>query len=181
METGYQLIFWGIFLMTVHINIGNFQILPQFIGWAMVAGGISKLNASQAVKEYNKASVFAVMGVIYSIINFIWDIEGLQTSNFFLASGATFIGAVELFTEYYIIQGSAGYLNDRGNKQYSNDLIRRINKFVTIYIIILAALFISLTLYSSFIMTLCSILAVAMRIWYLVMIYGLKKYYSWKR
>ncbi len=105
MFSGYRLIFWGIFFISFHINLGNLQLLPNFIGWAMIAGGVGRLRNRQPSESFHKASILAFIAVIYSVITFLTDFAGSQALNFNpnLLFMMMFISIVELLAEYFII------------------------------------------------------------------------------
>lgn len=43
---GYKKIMWGILLAGLHINIGNYQVIPSFIGYFIILIGIKSLYRS---------------------------------------------------------------------------------------------------------------------------------------
>lgn len=179
MFSGYRLIFWGIFFISFHINLGNLQILPNFIGWAMIAGGVGRLRNVQPSASFHKASILAFIAVIYSIIVLLTQFAGSQALDFnpYLLFTMMFISIVELLTEYFIIKGSAEYLYNCGNIVFADDLAGRFRNYLIIDILILIAVLISFTLYSPTI-TIFAILGLLLRIWFLMIIHGLKKFYT---
>ncbi len=178
MFSGYRLIFWGIFFISFHINLGNLQILPNFIGWAMIAGGVGRLRNRQPSENFHKASILAFIAVIYSIITFLTEFAGSQALDFnpYLLFTMMFISIVELLTEYFIIKGSAEYLYNCGNIEFADDLAGRFRNYLIIDILLLIAVLISFTLYSPAI-TIYAIFGLLLRIWFLMIIHGLKKFY----
>lgn len=54
MKDGYKKIFWGIFIATFSINLGMLQILPAFVGWMVVASGISVLQENSVSGDYDR-------------------------------------------------------------------------------------------------------------------------------
>lgn len=178
MFSGYRLIFWGIFFISFHINLGNLQLLPNFIGWAMIAGGVGRLRNRQPSESFHKASILAFIAVIYSIITFLTEFAGSQALDFnpYLLFTMMFISIVELLTEYFIIKGSAEYLYNCGNIEFADDLAGRFRNYLIIDILLLIAVLISFTLYSPAI-TIFAIFGLLLRIWFLMIIHGLKKFY----
>ncbi len=178
MFSGYRLIFWGIFFISFHINLGNLQLLPNFIGWAMIAGGVGRLRNRQPSESFHKASILAFIAVIYSVITFLTDFAGSQALNFNpnLLFMMMFISIVELLAEYFIIKGSAEYLYNSGNIEFADDLAGRFRNYLIIDILLLIAVLISFTLYSPAI-TIFAIFGLLLRIWFLIIIHGLKKFY----
>ena len=178
MFSGYRLIFWGIFFISFHINLGNLQILPNFIGWALIAGGVGRLRNRQPSESFHKASILAFIAVIYSIITFLTEFAGSQALDFnpYLLFTVMFISIVELLTEYFIIKGSAEYLYNCGNIEFADELAGRFRNYLIIDVLILIAVLISFTLYSPTI-TIFAIFGLLLRIWFLMIIHGLKKFY----
>lgn len=178
MFSGYRLIFWGIFFISFHINLGNLQLLPNFIGWAMIAGGVGRLRNRQPSENFHKASILAFIAVIYSVITFLTEFAGSHALDFnpYLLFTMMFISIVELLTEYFIIKGSAEYLYNCGNIEFADDLAGRFRNYLIIDILLLIAVLISFTLYSPAI-TIFAIFGLLLRIWFLMIIHGLKKFY----
>lgn len=178
MFSGYRLIFWGIFFISFHINLGNLQLLPNFIGWAMIAGGVGRLRNRQPSESFHKASILAFIAVIYSVITFLTEFAGSQALDFnpYLLFTMMFISIVELLTAYFIIKGSAEYLYNCGNIEFADDLAGRFRNYLIIDILLLIAVLISFTLYSPAI-TIFAIFGLLLRIWFLMIIHGLKKFY----
>lgn len=179
MVNGYRLIFWGIFFISFHFNLGSLQILPNFIGWAMVAGGITKLGETHKSGSFKKASVLSAIAVFYSVVSLMIETAGRYTmdSSSYAVIWVLFIGVLELLTEYYLIGGSAECFYDRNDADMAGNLLGRFRSYLILDITNLILVCISYTLYLKTLVTFCAILGMILRIWFLIMINGLKKYY----
>ena len=59
MRDGYKKIFWGTIIATFSINLGIVQILPPFVGWMVVASGISMLEEDSESIEYDRPKLIS--------------------------------------------------------------------------------------------------------------------------
>lgn len=179
MAKGYRLIFWGIIFISFHITLGSFQMLPNFIGWAMITSGINKMGEICKSGSFKRASVFSGIAVIYSIINLMLELGGIYSDNKAWGIGAwiILIYLAELLTDYYLIKGSAKYLNQKGNTEMAGNLIRQFRYYLIFELILITLLCYSYTFYLKSVIMYCGVLGIILRVFFLFMISGLKKFY----
>lgn len=75
MIKGYKKVFWGTILKVFHFNIGQMEILPEFIGILIVSSGIRELldsydnlNLRIALKINNIKAFISFITVILSFV-----------------------------------------------------------------------------------------------------------------
>lgn len=73
-ENAYRKIVWGILLSGLNMNINNIQILPSFIGYALIAYGIWELVQISKQEYYQKELKTIVAIIALSVIGFIGGI-----------------------------------------------------------------------------------------------------------
>lgn len=82
MRGGYKKIFWGILIATFSLNLGFITILPTFIGWTIVATGISILDKCAQKGDFSKAySLATILVVLHFIGGFISLLGEVQIGN----------------------------------------------------------------------------------------------------
>lgn len=176
MKNGYKRIFWGIFFITFHINLGQFQILPVFIGLLIIVNGISKLEIEFHSYKFNQANYF---GFIASFLSFIGSVFGVFGDNVFNASILQFImltafSILELLMEYHILEGSISYMlycNDLKNAETYTNITKRYTILFMIYIL-LQCIFLTIALDN--VVLINTLFAIVLRIWFMQIMSSLK-------
>lgn len=83
MEKHFTKIIWGLVLVFININLGVFDVFPNFIGYGLIAIGLEGLSEKNPV--YKKGCVPAVVLVVYSFITFFFpfqvNLQELSSSN----------------------------------------------------------------------------------------------------
>ncbi len=81
MRYGYKKIFWGVFIATFSINLGMLQILPAFVGWMVVASGISVLQENSVTSDYERPKTISFILIGVSLIgSLITLFQGAQVN-----------------------------------------------------------------------------------------------------
>ena len=112
MEEGYRKIIWGLFFTTFHINLLNIPLLPAFIGWLIVFGGIDNLLKEREIKSFYKARISTFVIFIISLIMQIISWNGIQNEITWFLPIIYFV--LDLLIIYYLLDGSIQYLYDFG-------------------------------------------------------------------
>ncbi len=176
MFDGYRAIFWGLFFISFHFNLGDFQILPNFIGWAMILSGIGKLQNTYPSDKFSKAARLALIAVIYSVISLVFTFSDQFQDNFspFMVILLLFIDTVELLMEYYLLSGSAEHLCDNNNPDMAEGLIMQLRVYLIVYFANIIFLCVSLTLFLNSWAVAVAVIGMILRICYMAMISKLK-------
>lgn len=74
---GYNKMFWGMFFSVFHINLGNLEILPSFVGILILASGIKEVNETYKNKHFENALKYVYIEALLYFIAFIFPILGV--------------------------------------------------------------------------------------------------------
>lgn len=72
MNKAFNKIFWGIMLVYVNVNIGSFDILPNFIGFLLIYFGINELIKETGTRDLNKYRYLAIFFFVVSLFTTIF-------------------------------------------------------------------------------------------------------------
>ncbi|WMJ85546.1 hypothetical protein [Anaerocolumna sp. MB42-C2] len=178
MSQGYKTIFWGIIFISFHINLGSFQILPGFIGWAMVASGISQLRTVYNSGRFKKASVIALIAVLHSIIGLLitFRYPYADNSSPFMMSWMILISILEIVIEYLIIHGSVEYLYHGDDIETADNIVKLFRVYLIIYFVNTILICIAFTLYNNSLTVFAALIGIVLRVWFLALTSRLKNY-----
>lgn len=109
MKSGLNKIFWGVIILTFHINIGSIPILPDFIGYIFIGVGLDAvINLKYIDNSFKKArKVTSIMVVISLVQLFVHVMGGEQSTspNIILIIINTILMTIPYILDYYIIEG----------------------------------------------------------------------------
>lgn len=174
MFEGFRSIFWGIFFITFHINLGPIAILPAFVGYMIVSRGIDQLQAEFTSPYFKKARITSMLLTILGIISFllIWVI---QQQSIFMDYYPLLFSVLELFLVYYILEGSIEKFKAMDNKALAGDYRseqRTYTVFMTIYII---GMCIAITIVGTAFAFAMILIGLFLRLWLMMMLGRLKR------
>ncbi|MDF2543714.1 MAG: hypothetical protein K0S47_3432 [Herbinix sp.] len=177
MEKGYRTIFWGFFIATFHISIQGFQILPVFLGWLIVAQGISILHVHFSTKSFLKAKVMAILIIIYSLL---WDIKRfvqivIPYEYIISSAGNILLAMGTLWMEFLLLEGSIAYLQELQLDRKAVEYGRRLRSFLVISLIQIIFLTVTYVILDQILITVSAICAIILVIWFINIISSLRK------
>lgn len=177
MHDGYRRIFWGIFFLTFHINLGQLQILPTFVGFLIIRSGINMLYSSYSSDLFNKASKITIIAAITSLIGAVIELGymSLELPSFFSTLWMGLILLIEIIYIFYLLEGSTDLLKYYQYNEMAESYILKNRVYLIIFSLTTIAIIISFTFSIDTIMLLASIVMIIMRIWLMVMVSTLKK------
>lgn len=115
MRTGFRNIFWGLILTFLGINIGTFDILPDFLGYYLIYSGCKKLAyRNEAFKKGSLPSLILIGLSFLSIFN-VGDISLMGI----IIGLATRI--IDLVLAYYIFKGIYNIAEEVNNIDIKSD------------------------------------------------------------
>lgn len=167
MREGYKKIFWGFIFVTIHINLGCIQILPNFIGYMLIYYGIKRLNADNNINALEDSSKYCLSLVIMSLISFILSFTNTNIINniYFNIIWINILNILEIVMIYKLLYGSCERV-----KNDNNIYIKKISIYVLLSTI--AAVFNNI--YVIFMSDLLSVIIViyelALRLWIISLI-----------
>ncbi|MDD3172404.1 MAG: hypothetical protein PHF63_01835 [Herbinix sp.] len=173
MYSGYRQIFWGLFLCTFHINIGLIQVIPAFIGWLIVAGGLYTLYDAYAYTSFRKAhyTVIAIAGI--SLFGFIADFLGKRYE--ILTYMPILIAIVEFLFIYYLLEGSIQYFLDAGEEAVAAGIKSNLQIYMLVFIFSNILGCIALTIFDQTLLFIYMCLAFILILWLMRIVSRLKK------
>lgn len=107
MRKHYSQVIWGFVLVFVNINIGFFDILPDFIGYALVAAGLDGLG--KECPYFRKGAAPAVIMLFVSLITIFYPSNifngGFSPSNLWRMVLPVFCTVAQLIIFYSVCRG----------------------------------------------------------------------------
>ncbi|OPX44203.1 hypothetical protein CLHUN_20020 [Ruminiclostridium hungatei] len=107
MRKHYSQVIWGFVLVFININIGFFDILPDFIGYALVAAGLDGLG--KECPPFRKGAAPAVIMFFVSLITIFYPSNVFNSefspSNIWLLGFPAFCSIVQLIIFYSVCRG----------------------------------------------------------------------------
>jgi len=177
MDRGYRTIFWGVFFATFHINLGPLPILPQFVGWIIVAVGIGKIQQEYSSATFRKAGIFAPIIVVLALFSGVYSLyQGTAAvgSTYMFFSPILF-GIIEFLMEYAVLEGSVQYFESHKEEMMADEYIGKLRAYSVVFITFIILESIILTFYIEAFILIVALIGIVLRIWFMIMMSSLKK------
>lgn len=184
MERGYKKIFWGLFFVTFHLNLGPLQLLPPFIGWLITISGVHELtsklqNSSISTESFQRAVTVAWGLVVLTFIGSMGTLASageLMESSIFLYYPIIVI-MLEIITFFYILEGTHKVFSELSFEERKSETQKKLRTYLVM--VIPSALIMTFTLFfnHSSSMVIGIILAIIAVIYLLVFFSQLKKFW----
>lgn len=171
MTSGYKKIYWGLFFSTFHLNLGNIQVLPAFIGWLIVAYGLYILHQETSHSSFKLAHNFTLIMAGASFVGFYSSITGERYHITDYTS--LIIPFIELFFIYYFMEGSIDYLRASNQQEAAYSYEGVLRAFMIIYIANTIAASIAYTIVNHGVLTLCMVIGILQIIWLMHIVRGI--------
>lgn len=171
MSEGHKKIFWGFIFITFHVNLGNVEVLPNFIGYIIICYGIEK-----AVKEYEfksleqsaKCCSILLFMSFLSLVLIFGIGESITNNIFFNLIWTNIFNIVEMIMIYKLLCGNSEIL-----KKEDNILYDKYNNRISIYIVLAAIASVSYNINAIFMSEILVIfivvLQLALRLWIILL------------
>ena len=178
MDRGYKKIFWGIIFLSFHINLGSIKIIPSFIAWIIVLGGINALANEYKLQDFTQAirytNAIIVLTLIFDLVGILGIVDLGNLSIFNLS--IVIIMTLELIILSKILDGSISFLKALGQEDKALGLVDSKNKYIKLYslAIIMTSIGISLNIWIVM-LVFGAIFSLIIRIYYLGLINNLRK------
>lgn len=133
----YHKMFWGFILILIDINIGAFDIFPNFIGYILIFISLNALNKEINYKAFSISSVLSVILLFGSLISLFFPINLLEETtiiNMIVIIGS---GIINLCMVYFILEGSVKLLKQWSKTKTADDIFKSQIKYVYIQLILL--------------------------------------------
>lgn len=174
MFVGYRIIFWGIFFITFHINLGPIAILPAFIGYMTVSRGIDHLQKEFASPYFHKARNTSMLLTILGLVSFVLTWAPQQQS-IAMSYYPLLFSVLELFLVYFILEGSIENIISIGSRDLARDYRNEQRTYIIFMTIYIIGMCIAITLVEAGFAFVMILIGLFLRLWLMVMLGRLKR------
>jgi hypothetical protein len=174
MFDGYRIIFWGIFFITFHINLGPIAILPAFIGYMTVSRGIDHLQKEFESPYFQKARNTSMLLTILGLISFVL-IWAPQQQSIAMSYYPLLFSILELFLVCFILEGSIDNFISMGSRDLARDYRNEQRTYIVFMTIYIIGMCIAITLVDTSFAFVMILIGLFLRLWLMVMLGRLKR------
>jgi hypothetical protein len=157
---GYKNIFFGFILVMLDINIGGFDILPDFIGFLLVYNGLNGLYIKTSIKAFLIGKHLSSVSLIMEFFYILVFLDLIKFNNISVYIIMNFMAFIQLLLVLYIYQGMSGHMKVLEKEKLSHKFESENKKFAVIQGLVLLLMTLSLNMPSDK-MTLYTIVLVA--------------------
>jgi hypothetical protein len=184
MEGGYKKIFWALFFVTFHLNIGPLQLLPPFIGWLILLSGLQELtlalqNSSVSTESFERAKTFGRILVGLTLIGTLGALasagELMETP--IMTFYPMLVIALEITTFFHILQGTHEIFSVLGFKERKEESEGKLRTYLLMVLPSTVLLTFSLFFNHSLSMLIGVLLGLIAVIYLLVFFHQVKKFW----
>lgn len=173
MFEGFRILFWGIFLITFHINLGPIALLPVFIGYIVVSRGINHLQQEFDSPYYQKAGNVSLVLTILGVISFL--LTWAPQQSLFLSYYPLLFSVLELMLVYYILEGTIEKFVADEEKELAGDYRSEQRTYITIMTIYIIGMCIAITFVAGILSFVMVLIGLFLRLWLMAMLGRLKR------
>lgn len=173
MFEGFRILFWGVFLITFHINLGPIAILPVFVGYMIVSRGIDHLQSVFTSPYYQRARIVSMLLTIFGVISFLLIWAPKQPT--FMSYYPLLFSVLELLLVYYILEGTIEKFVADGEKELARDYRSEQRTYTVLMTIFIIGLCIAITFAVGILSFVMVLLGLFLRLWLMVMLGRLKR------
>ncbi|MBS4198071.1 hypothetical protein KHA93_00155 [Bacillus sp. FJAT-49732] len=129
-------IFWGFMLVFLNLNINQFDLFPDFIGYFIIVSGLSDLSTFSSY--FKKANIYAILLGVASIPTyFIGEINILEgfipsTSTILILASSSIMTLIHLVLIYYLLKGSIELANQHKQESLANTTKNNLKIYVIV-------------------------------------------------
>ncbi len=170
-------LFWGVFFITFHINIGPLTILPNFVGFMLISSAIKDVYNQYGYESFKKSCSFARIAII---ISFLWELAiafspvKLEDS-LIIQIWTIALMLIEVFVFYNFFQAISEYFYLKEDISMAEKYIVNTRIYILISIVSIIVLSFSTIFNFNLLSLIFYILSMIIRISIMIMISGLKK------
>ncbi|HSP46761.1 MAG TPA: hypothetical protein VLN47_01620 [Clostridiaceae bacterium] len=177
MGSGYKKIIIGIFLATFHINLGLFQFVPPFLGWLVVAIGVTELLEKFPNTSFRRASLLSKIILAYTLFtdSVAFFNPALLSPGSMLRFAPVVYAIFHLLFAYHILEGSTLYVRSLQMEDLEKSLVARTGTFIVFYLMNSTVICYALAFHGAVLLILSAIAGVILNIWFMMMMNELKK------
>ena len=179
MDKGYHKIFWGLIILSFYINLGPIKILPAFVGWLTILGGINILvqeyhsESFEISAKYSKVLVgLSIIGGLISLFAASYLNNSIVFSYFPIV-----IVILELLMVNKILEGSIERLKEDELEVNALELEGSQRTYTILFTISTIGIIVAITFNIGYLLTIVAIFSLLIRFFAMGMINNLKKTY----
>lgn len=184
MERGYKKIFWALFFLTFHINLGPLQILPPFVGWLILLSGLQDLtsalqNSSASTESFERGRTFGrillgltLMGALLSLAS-----AGEIMESPVLTFYPVVVMTLKILTFFHILEGTHNIFATLGFEELAKETEGKLQGYLLMVIPSTLLIIYSLFFNHSLSMVIGALLGVVAVIYLLVFLHRIKKFW----
>jgi hypothetical protein len=176
MYTAYRRIFWGLLITAFHINLGNFQVIPAFVGWMVITGAVNRLYQEQPYDVFRKAGRCSLTIAGLSFLGFFFQITGYQNDYLYYLS--VVIQIVNFLFAYYLLTGGGKCLSEDYRINEADGMELQLRFYMIIFIMNTVVFCIAIAAVNQEWLSICGGIAVLQIIWLMWMVSRLKSCYN---
>jgi len=179
MYNGYNKVFWGIVIVTFHINLGMVKIVPPFIGFAIILSGVSLLYKETNIESFERAKMFTIIKITISIIGEVMEALSIELTNFFMLNEVwmVFHSVIELLIFYKLFEAAIEHFNNTNSFDLAEETIRKLKSYIIVSVIGIIFLNFSYTFNIAYLKAIVGIAFLILRIYLMTIVNGFKKHY----
>ncbi len=173
MFDGYRIIFWGIFFVTFHINLGWVPILPAFVGYMMVSRGLNHLIEEKASSHFEQARKISYWLTLLGVVSFLLLL--VQYESILLSYFPIAFSVLELLLVSCILEGSIECFQEEGSSSLADDYRAEQKGYTILQTIFILGSAAAITLASTGISFVVILFGIFLRIWFMAILGRLKR------
>lgn len=179
---GYKKIFWGLIFVVFNINLGLINILPDFLGYFLISMGLSAIQNECEHSSFKLAGMIANILGIYNLITSVFTI--LNGGYEFFGNNVPGMGltllviAANLVMDFNILSGTISIFNNMEKTEEAEETYKIQRKYTYLSIVALFLMSIIFNISSEVIASVIIIYNLIIRIYYIVIIRRIKKFFD---
>ena len=173
MAIGFQNIFWGLFVVSFHINLGVVPVLPAFLGYMIWMHGVTMMREKYACSFLDRAYQVAILLVVIGLFGLYFTFRGEQTG--WMIFYPVVYAVLEMLFFYCLLQGAITYFQTTGRELLAVAYRNKLSCYLVLSILFAILLCVSIVLMNVTLTWITAATGVAIRIWLMFLSSRIKK------
>ena len=177
MKSGLNKLFWGVLLISIHLNLNSFKIFPPFIGWIVILFGVLKIEKDDIWKGSTALKTTVWTLIILDLLEGIYVLSASASTSSFLPLlfYPVFLIMLELFFFHLVFEKFVTYFNERNQQDNVKHYIKKDKTYMILMGISLVLTIVSLSINHMLIYFVSSMIVLVSRIYMLTVLHSLRK------
>lgn len=164
----YGSLFWGLLLVSVHINLGPLRLFPPFFGWWLFYLGTKALVRQGPPLLLPWVPKLALAMALLSVIQQGWALVGLAADSLLAFVMLSLLQIGELVLIFEVFSGFSRGLSDLGRQEEAGTVLRKGRWYLLIAALVAAAIMVTTTQNSGVGPAYLALIMVGLKIWVLI-------------